>query len=307
MLRWYPAVRRARYGDEFAALLADDFAERPRCWRRTTDLMRAGLTARLATAGLAGYPLDPAAARHASLAACACSLATFLVVGGALWAQLAVGWQWAPPGSRAVAVGMAAMSTAVLLLCCLALAGVAWLARAVVRGWHEGWRRLIRPAVLTAGGALILVVGGRHFGNGWPGTGGVAAFTWACTLWVSSYWAHPAALAAFPVAEIAWMVISPAALACLIAGIVGLLRRVPGPAGAGRWQAWFGTAVAAGMALFLIGAGCWVLAGTQGPHGLFHAGAIDAGGLAVMAGALATGARALQQVRRARPSGTAYR
>ena len=62
-----------------------------------------------------------------------------------------------------------------------------------------------------------MAVGGRHFGNGWPGTGGhpwahpgpvpggVAAFCWASTLAVSSFWAHPAALAAFPAAELAGM------------------------------------------------------------------------------------------------------
>src|SRR5206468_3017335 len=59
-----------------------------------------------------------------------------------------------------------------------------------------------------------------HFGNGWPGTGGhpwartglvpggVAAFCWACTLSVSSFWAHPGALAAFPAAELTWMALS---------------------------------------------------------------------------------------------------
>jgi hypothetical protein len=52
LLRWYPAAWRARYGDEFAELLAADLAERPRCWRRTADVVRCGLAARLGEAGL---------------------------------------------------------------------------------------------------------------------------------------------------------------------------------------------------------------------------------------------------------------
>ena len=47
---------------------------------------------------------------------------------------------------------------------------------------------------------------------------GVAAFSWAATLSVSSYWAHPAALAAFPAGEIAWMAVSPLALVTAVAG-----------------------------------------------------------------------------------------
>lgn len=50
------------------------------------------------------------------------------------------------------------------------------------------------PSGLFLAGLAIMIVGGRHFGNGWPGTGGhpwartglvpggVAAFSWACTL-----------------------------------------------------------------------------------------------------------------------------
>jgi hypothetical protein len=315
MLRWYPRGWRARYGEEFTALLIADFTERPRCWRRGADVARGGLLARLSGAGLAGHPLDPAAARRAGRAACACALATFLTVGSALWAQLTVDWQWAPPGSRATTAAMLAMSSGLLLLAGVALAALAWLGRALLRAGREGRRSLAaRPALLAAGGALILVVGGRHFGNGWPGTGGhwwphqglvpggVAAFTWACTLWVSSYWAHPAALASFPAAELAWMVISPAAVVCLTAGIAGVVRQVPCPAGVSRWRAWLGAAAAAGMTLFLTGAACWVLAGAPGPRGLFHAGALDAVGLVVLAGALAAGGRALQQLHRVRPA-----
>ena len=53
-------------------------------------------------------------------------------------------------------------------------------------------------------------------------------------------------------------------------------------------------------AAFLSGACCWVLAEGSGP-GLFHAGAIDAGSLAVMAVALVMAQRATGLARKAAP------
>jgi hypothetical protein len=93
LLRWYPAGWRARYGDEFAELLAADLAERPSCWRRTADIVRCGLSARLGEAGLTARALDPAAQVRASLATVSCELAAFLTLGLAMLAQLAIGWQ----------------------------------------------------------------------------------------------------------------------------------------------------------------------------------------------------------------------
>ena len=109
LLRWYPAGWRARYGEEFAELLLAELSEQPRAWRRTADVARCGITARLAGAGLAGPPAGMAGAR-ASLGTLACSLAVFLTFGTAMWAQLAVGWQWAPPDSTATSVAMLVMS-----------------------------------------------------------------------------------------------------------------------------------------------------------------------------------------------------
>ena len=121
------------------------------------------------------------------------------------------------------------------LVALLAVLPVAWTAASrLARGQA---RVLAVPSALFLAGLAVMIVGGRHFGNGWPGTGGhpwartglvpggVAAFAWASTLSVSSFWAHPAALAAFPAAELAWMVLSPLALACLVAGAATAVRR----------------------------------------------------------------------------------
>ena len=321
LLRWYPRGWRARYGEEFTELLIAELAEQPRSWRRTADVARGGLLARLTSAGLTsagptwtGLGSDPAAGQRASLATLACSVAAFLTLGAAMWAQLAVGWQWAPPTTPVATVAMVVMSGAMLLFTVLALLAAAPVTVAAVlasvRGKAPGLRR---PVLLMASGALVLVLGGRHFGNAWPGTGGhwwphqglvpggIAAFSWACTLSVTSYWAHPAALALFPAAELAWMAVSPAAMLGLVTGAAQLLRRIEVSPRTLRYEAWVGSAAGVCMAAFLSGALCWVTEGDPGPRGLFHAGTIDAAGLAVMAVALATGWQAARRARSVGP------
>jgi hypothetical protein len=305
LLRWYPGSWRARYGDEFAELLIAELHDQPRCWRRTANVARSGLLARLASAGLTGHPLEPRAAARAGLATLACSVGTFLAVGTALSSQLAIGLQWSVPDNPGVTRAMALMSAALLTvagLAVLAVAPVAW--AAIIACAHGMSRPVRRPALLVGVGALVLVVGGRHFGNGWPGTGGhwlaahglvpagVAAFGWSTTMSISSYWAHPAMLAAFPVAERCWMVLSPVAAGCLLTGVAQLLRRTELSSRAFRYETWLATLAAATMTVFLGGVLCWIAAGGAGDQQVFRAGSTDVAGLAALAIALVTGSRA---------------
>lgn len=304
LLRWYPGGWRARYGAEFTELLVADLAERPRCWRRTADVAASGLLARLSRTGLGGQRLADADQARASLAALGGALAVFLTAGTAVWAQLLVGWQWAPPSTRAAAVATVVMTGTLLFF--LVLAALA----ALPLGWQlarRGSGADRASLVLIAVSLLVLIVGGRHMANAWPGTGGhpwpqrglvpggVAAFGWAMTLSVTSYWAHPAALLAFPAAELAWMALSPAALAGLATGLARLVRRLDLPPRLLRYQARLGQLAAAGMALFLAGAASWVLAGQHAPGRLFRPGAIDVAALAAMTLALAVGWQALRR------------
>jgi hypothetical protein len=315
LLRWYPPAWRARYGDEFAELLIAEFADQPRSWRRTADVVRGGLLARLTGAGLTSHQLEPAQQARAGLATTACALAAFLAFGTAMWAQLTIGWEWAPPDAALTRFAMVAMSAAVLLLGLLALLAVlpvAWCAARRMLG--SPGRRLRGPVLLALLGAGVLAAGSHHFQNAWPGTGahywaqrglvpvpgGVAAFSWAATLSVSSYWAHPAALAAFPAAEVAWMAVSPLALIALAVGIAGMVRRLDLAPGLLRYEAWLASGAAVGMVVFLAGASCWVLAEGSSP-GLFHAGAIDVGSLAVMMLALSVARRATGRTGRSAP------
>jgi hypothetical protein len=308
LVRLYPVPWRARFGDEFTQLLIDDISERPRSWRRTADVVRTGTLARLATVGLAGGNLDPEDQVRAGLAGLGCALAGFLVLGIAIWSQLTIGWQWSAPAAPATTVAMLVMSGAVV--CFLGLAALAaipilWtLCRAVVR---RNRRRFLVPLLSAAAGATVLVFGSHHFGHGWPGTGGhpwahsglvpgsVASFTWASTLWVTSYWAHPGALSAFPAAELAWMAASPVALVAFLLGSATTLRRLPLSASVLCYETWLAGAAALGMAGFLAGAGTWVISGGPAPRELFRVGAIDELGVAAMTAAFVLGFRAAQR------------
>jgi len=216
LLRCYPRAWRARYGEEFTQLLIDDMSERPRSLTCTADVVRTGLLARGASTGLVGDVLDPEQQIRSGLAAVGCALTASLVFGVAIWAQLTIGWQWSAPAAPATRAGMLAMSAVILVFAVLALLAaipLAWtLGRTFVQGRPSG---LVAPVTAAAVGAVVLVVGSIHFGHGWPGTGGhrwagrdvvpvaVARFCWAATLWITSYWAHPGALTAFPTSELA--------------------------------------------------------------------------------------------------------
>jgi hypothetical protein len=297
LLRWYPAAWRARYGEEFTELLIADIRERPRFATRALDVAHGGIVARLADAGLAGLPARAAAgpgARdrqvRASLVSLGCAAAVFLGFGAALWSQLTIGWQWAAPASGMATVATATTSAAMLAFLALGAAAALPAACAVaVQAVREPRGALTVPAVVFAAATTAVFVGGRHFGNGWPGTGGhrglvpagLAAFEWATSLSVSAYWAHPGALAAFPAAELAWMAVSPLALAAAVIAAATLVRRAEFPPRLLAFEARLGTAACAVMAVFLAGCSCWVATGGQ--RTLFHAGLIDVAGVAMMA------------------------
>jgi hypothetical protein len=311
LLRWYPKGWRSRYGEEFTELLISDIGERPGSWARTADVARGGIVARLASAGLCGCGSEASGQARASLVSLACCVTVFLVFGAALWSQLTIGWQWSEPDTAATVAATVVMSAAMLAFGVLALAAavpVAWSAVSRIgRGQSCG---LIRPSALFLAGTAIMVAGGRHFGNGWPGTGGhpwaaqglvpggVAAFSWASTLSVSSYWVHPAALAGFPWAELAWMVLSPLAVAGAAAGAAALIRRTELPPRVLRFEASLGTAACGTMAFFLAGCCLWIAGRDSGPEQLFHVGTIDIAGAVAMAIALLVGRQAVRQAHR---------
>jgi hypothetical protein len=312
LLRWYPRWWRERYEDEFSELLIADLSERP-CWSwRTCNVVSSGILARLSGAGLAGGALEGPDQARASLAALTYSLAAFLALGIAMWSQLTVGWQWSRPDTPGTAIAVVAMSIGVFVFVALALTATIPVIWAVVRSFAQKKARgLGRPVLLVVCGLSVVIVGSRHFGNGWPGTGGhpwahqglvpggIAAFSWASTLSITSYWVHPSALLAFPPAEIAWMIVSPIAMAMVAVGAAKIVRRAQLSRHVMRFEVFLGAVAAALMAAFLSPAGLWMVEDGAGPRGLFRTGVIDRFALIAMTGTLLLALQSLQRAHRA--------
>jgi hypothetical protein len=355
LLRWYPGPWRDRYGAEFTELLTADIDERPRSPRRSLDVMRGGIRARLADAGLAGFPLPVATAGSAagpagptleqarqrqvsaSLGSFSCALGGFLVFGAALWSQLLINWQFSvrisafdhgtSPIRRLPQIPgddtLFAVFTTCVMLVLLALAVLAALpvlatvvgriARGrIARGRETG---LIKPAIVLAASLAVLFAGGRHFENNWLGTGGhhalvpsgLAAFVWAVTLFVSSYWGHPAMLATLPVAERAWMTLSPFVLAAAVGSAAVLVRRARLSPRVAAFEASLGLLACVTMAAFVVCYGVWIAARVRLEPGLpvgISVGATNATIVALLVLALAVAAQAARMavrgLRRAR-------
>jgi hypothetical protein len=328
LLRWYPRAWRERYGAEFTELLICDIADRPRSAGRAADIARGGLTARLTTVGLAGCPLPApgaggvtAQARYrqvsASLGSLGCALAVFLTVAAALWSELVIYRQASPRPAGTALLATGVISVAMLALLALAVFAVfpvlATIAIRFLAGGRAGRGALGKPAAVLLGCVTFLFIGGRHFENGWPGTGGhgsfvpagLAAFEWATSLSVSAYWAHPASFfAQFPRLEVGWMATSPLALAASVIAAAVLVRR----AGLSPRVLAFEVRLAAGacavMAVVCAAAAWWVA--TSGGNRLasagivppFHAGLIDLACTAVLAAVLPVAAQAARLARR---------
>lgn len=325
LLRWYPRSWRDRYGDEFTELLVAEIEERPRSAARTLDVTRGGIIARLAGAGLCGVPLhdgfaataDTGTARHvtASLLSLGCCLAVFLGFGAAMWSQINIAWSWGLPADlgpgqlRPAVFANAATGIAMLALLVMAIAAALPVCLAVGRRFaRREAKGLIVPSAVLITACAVLLGGVRHFGNGWPGTGGhdgiipgwLAAWEWAASLSVSSYWSHPGALALFPVAERAWMAGSALSLAAIVISAALVVRRAGLSARVLRFETRLAAAACAFMLVFLSGCGCWVATeGRPGSQpGLFHAGLIDFAGVAVLTLALAVAVQAAGTARR---------
>jgi hypothetical protein len=349
LLRWYPRPWRDRYGAEFTELLVSEISERPRSLRRSLDVARGGIRARLADAGLTGFPLPLATAASAatsastpeqarqrqvsaSLGAFSCALGGFLVFGSALWSQLLISWQFSvilstgnpaasplrrlpqTPGDDAFLVVFTTGAMLVLLVLAVlaALPVVFTVSVRIARGREP---RLIRPAIVLAASLFLLLAGGRHFENNWLGTGGhhalipsgLAAFIWAVTLFVSSYWGHPTLLATLPVGERVWMALSPLVLAAAVASAAVLVRRARLSSRVAAFEAGLGLLACVTMAAVVACYGVWIAARVRLhpdlPAGI-SVGATNATIIALLVVALAVAAQAARMavrgLRRAR-------
>jgi hypothetical protein len=308
LLRWYPKDWRDRYGDEFGELLAEQIADQPRSLARTLDIALGATMARLAAVGLTGTTVNRSDLPRRSLATLGCALALFLTFATSIWTHLTLASRSADPATTATRTAILIMTVALTI--CLATAAVSaipvvW-AAAKAAGRPSG-TQLRAPTLLLLAGIATLTVGAIAFHAGWAvtrgqpwsqqsiGPSGPASFLWASTLSVSAYWAHPAIVLALPPSEIAWMLISPAALVASIIGGTKILRRLDLST---RLFSFLGRAAqvaTAGLGLFVFGTLLWLIDGGGGPAHLFQAGTVDRVGLLVMTATLIVSLRSTQR------------
>ncbi len=96
LLRWYPPGWRARYGDEFDALMEDTLGERPPTPRLRLAIALAGLRERGREAGVVGDSTSPARRARAGSLLVLCAWVAF-VVAGSSFAKLSEGFGLTEP------------------------------------------------------------------------------------------------------------------------------------------------------------------------------------------------------------------
>jgi hypothetical protein len=282
-------------------LLIDELTDGEVSVARKLDVFAHGAWTRLAYAGLAGSVLDSHRRMRSTLGALLVVSAVFVMLAVGVWAQLTIGWQWSAPLSTETTAAMWLMSAGLFGLGALVVLIIPLFAVLLVRVARTGGVGRWRPVMVWLAAGAVLYIGCRHFGPHWPGTGGhpwsgrglvpgwMARLSWAGTLWISSYWAHPVALGSFPVGELAWMVISPAAwLALIVSGTMSVSRLELTPK-LQRLAVLLCAVAVTGMVVFLAGAVLWVCSDSSGPRSLFAVGAIDFAIVAILvAGLIAT-------------------
>lgn len=310
LLRWYPKSWRDTYGEEFEALLLDEFAEQPHSLARSFDVIRGGTVARLTNSGITGVPRSSERQSQLSFTWIVVSLLIFLTFGNALWSQLIIGWQWARPSGAGTFIAMWMLTISMVAFGVLALAAITPLVGELAKQlWTERSGRLAASTAMVTVGTLVFVVGAIHFSHGWPGTnghhwseqglvpGGIGAFAWAATLSITSYWVHLGALSSFPAAEVVWMTVSPIALATAVVGSARVLRRLQLSEHQIEFQRRLAVGASWAMALFVLGTMVWLVDGSDLQRNLFHKGIIDVADLVVMVASLLVAWRALLRIR----------
>jgi MFS family permease len=208
LLRWYPARWRARYGDEFVAMMEDDLGGRRPDMRYRLSIARSGLNERLRDAGLVGNSVPPSERVRGGALTVLCAFALF-VIPGVAFAKISEHWdqsfQRGPRHLPAVSFNLLA-SLAGACGVAVALAAVALLPTFVKFARAGGWpaiRRRVKWAVITTL-ATAAVVGGlavwaSHLTNHQRNTG----FGWYQLFFVIAAVLFAATVATWAVAAVA--------------------------------------------------------------------------------------------------------
>ena len=167
MLRWYPARWRARYGDEFAAMIEDDLGGRQPTVRYRLSIARSGLHEQLRDAGLIGNSAPPSERVRGGALTVLCAFALF-VIPGVGFAKISEHWDQSlhrgprhlPAVSYNLLASLAgACAVAALLAAVVLLPALVQFVRA--GGWpavrrRVGWAVSATLATAVVGGGLVL-------------------------------------------------------------------------------------------------------------------------------------------------------
>jgi hypothetical protein len=171
LLRWYPGRWKARYADEFAAMIEDDLDGRPPTMRYRWSIARSGLHEHLRQAGVVGDSVSPSERIRGGTLTVLCAFALF-VIPGVGFAKISEHWDQSihqgprhlPAASFNVLASLAGGCTvAVLVAAAAVLPPFVQFVRA--GGW-PAIRRRVRWAVtattVTAAATAGLAIWARH-------------------------------------------------------------------------------------------------------------------------------------------------
>jgi hypothetical protein len=164
LLRWYPAHWRARYGDEFIALIEDSYGRSRIPLRTRLATARSGSVERLRASGLAGNGESPADRTRSGALVVLCAWSIF-VIAGVIFAKFTEHWSSATPraGRWLPAVAYDAVEVAALFGGLMVMAAGLIVLPALVRSIRlSGWstlRRHVRRLVVLGGVTLLVGTG----------------------------------------------------------------------------------------------------------------------------------------------------
>lgn len=273
LLRWYPQRWRQRYGEEFAALLEAEIAERPRSLRRGVNVRWHGVKMRLAGRGLGAQSFRDAGAAQATRWT---AVAVFLASATSLWGHVLSRSSTAPTAHPPVVGIRVVVGVTFGVLAVRSIVGAASLSRRTVTAIRATGVGPLAPALLSIGagalafaGALIAVWSYLHEGVTF------ASVTRITTFSLSNEWRYVTRL---PHPVLAWMVISPLAFTAIVAGIARLQRLLQTPRRRRVWP-WQASLLVPTLAV-----NAWWAIGSQDYRDpLLRAGGVDLALMAVMA------------------------
>ena len=192
LMRWYPAAWRARYGDEFSAMLDDELSGGRLTWHIYRDVARAALGERLRHGGLTGDSAQTEVALRSGALTVLYSWA-FLLIGTAGFTKLAEHFATTiSPHARAVpTIAYRIAEIAVASATVLVFLGAVLVTTSVSRFLHRGGWSVIRRSVwrtalaggLSSVGLLVLARWAHHLTpaarNGTNALYGATFLTWA--------------------------------------------------------------------------------------------------------------------------------